>query len=55
VDIDGHKAIDVPTLLLPLEHPTVGRSTIGGPVAAELAGTIKELPTPPTLCRKLAG
>jgi hypothetical protein len=53
VRVDGRLVVDAPLLLRPIENPTIGRSDIGGPVAAAFAGTISELPTSPTLCRSL--
>jgi hypothetical protein len=51
--VDGRLVVDAPVPLRPLEHPTFGRSDIGGPVNARFAGTISQLPTSPTLCRSL--
>jgi hypothetical protein len=53
VRVDGRLVVDAPLPLRPIEHPTIGRSDIGGPVVARFAGTISELPTSPTLCRSL--
>jgi len=53
VRVDGRLVVDAPLPLRPLEHPTIGRSDIGGPVDTTFAGTISQVPTSPTLCRSL--
>jgi hypothetical protein len=53
VAVDGETAFDTTLLIRPVTRPTIGRSTIGGPVAAEFEGELRELPIRPVRCRDL--
>jgi hypothetical protein len=53
VAVDGETAFDLTALVRSAEGATVGRSDIGGPVAAEFAGSLRELPIRPVRCREL--